>query len=203
MCINRNSQQNTVINPLGGNVGIGISIPTRKLHVVGHGLLVPTSNALAGLDIRHSSNDAPALLLINNGHAGVGLEIRAGSGSGKAIIEGKQFDGTLNFVVTGDGKVWAREMETTINSFPDYVFDEDHEMMSLQQLEQYVTKHKHIPGVPTAAEVIENGLNHGEMIVLLWEKLEEAHLHDFEQEKAINELRREIQLLREQMIIEK
>ncbi|MEA3317987.1 MAG: bZIP transcription factor, partial [Bacteroidota bacterium] len=55
-----------------------------------------------------------------------------------------------------------------------------------------VKKHKHLPGIPTEADVMENGLDLGEMHKKLLEKVEELTLYIMEQEKRIKVLEAEI-----------
>lgn len=51
---------------------------------------------------------------------------------------------------------------------------------------------KHLPGIPTEADVMENGLDLGEMHKKLLEKVEELTLYIMEQEKRIKVLEAEI-----------
>jgi hypothetical protein len=57
-------------------------------------------------------------------------------------------------------------------------------MMSTEDLEAYIKKHKHLPGVPSAEEVAKEGLDLGEMNKILLEKVEELTLRVIELEKA-------------------
>ncbi len=59
-------------------------------------------------------------------------------------------------------------------------------------MERYIQEHKHLPNVPSAKEVEEDGLNLGEMNRLLLQKVEELTLHLIEQQKRIDELERQI-----------
>jgi hypothetical protein len=57
-------------------------------------------------------------------------------------------------------------------------------MMSTEDLEAYIKKHKHLPGVPSAEEVAEEGLDLGQMNKILLEKLT---LRVIELEKEVNQ----------------
>ena len=96
-----------------------------------------------------------------------------------------------------DGKVAAEELliEDSGN-WPDYVFEDGYELMSLEQLEESIQQNNHLPGMPTAVEVEENGFSVGEMQKILLEKLEELTLYTIEQEKRINALEQENNKLR-------
>lgn len=66
-------------------------------------------------------------------------------------------------------KVYIKE----VNQWPDHVFTESHELMDLHQLKTYLTDHKHLPGVPSEAEVTGHGYDLNEMQCILLEKIEE------------------------------
>ncbi len=56
-----------------------------------------------------------------------------------------------------DGLVWAREFKVNMQPIPDYVFDENYELMSLHELDQYIKTNRHLPGIPSADEYQANG----------------------------------------------
>lgn len=64
----------------------------------------------------------------------------------------------------------------------------EYELINLKELEAFVNEHSHLPGVPTAEEVGKNGINLGEMNVILLRKIEEMTLQMIEMEKRIHEL---------------
>jgi len=61
----------------------------------------------------------------------------------------------------------------------DYVFEEGYEMLPINELEGYVSENKHLPNVPSAEEMVENGLDIAKMDAKLLEKIEEAYLRKF------------------------
>ena len=98
--------------------------------------------------------------------------------------------GTPTEKLTVNGKVLAREVivSNDIRTWPDYVFAPGYEMMSLTELEAYVNEHHHLPDVPSAEEVEEQGIGLGEMNAILLQKVEEMTLRMIEMEKRIQEL---------------
>jgi hypothetical protein len=62
-------------------------------------------------------------------------------------------------------------------NWPDYVFEPEYKLPSLLELEQYIKANKHLPEVPSAEQVKENGLSVGEMNAILLMKVEELTLH--------------------------
>ncbi|MDP1799873.1 MAG: hypothetical protein Q8L81_00880 [Bacteroidota bacterium] len=75
-------------------------------------------------------------------------------------------------------------------NWADYVFDKNYKMLSLSEVEAYVNKNKHLPGVPSADEVVENGIDMAAMDAKLLEKIEELTLYVIKLEKEMNELKR-------------
>ena len=59
----------------------------------------------------------------------------------------------------------------------DRVFEADYALMPLEELAAYIAQHKHLPGVPGEAEMLEQGVNLGEMQATLLQKIEELTLH--------------------------
>ncbi len=84
-----------------------------------------------------------------------------------------------------DGKVVAKSYVATLTGWADYVFDEDYELKSLHEVETFIKKHKHLPGVPSEKEVVESGLDMAAMNAKLLEKIEELTLYIIEQDKKI------------------
>lgn len=94
-----------------------------------------------------------------------------------------------------EGSIGARKLKVTQEAWADFVFDTGYKLPSLQEVEQYVKVHKHLPDVPAASEVKENGLDVGEMNKILLQKVEELTLHLIELEKNNRELNKRLQQL--------
>ncbi len=77
----------------------------------------------------------------------------------------------------------------TSGNWSDYVFEDDYEMLPIEQLEEYVQENKHLPNVPSAQEMVEEGLDVATMDATLLEKIEEAHLYIIELHKELKELK--------------
>jgi len=77
-------------------------------------------------------------------------------------------------------------------SWPDFVFEKDYKLRSLETLERYVAKNKHLPGIPNKAEVKANGLNLPEMDARLLQKIEELTLYIIDQNKKIKVLEKTV-----------
>lgn len=95
-----------------------------------------------------------------------------------------------NYKLAVEGMIGAREIKVTANSWADYVFDENYKLKSLDSLNKYIQKHKHLPNIPSAQEVKENGgINLGEINVKLLEKIEELTLYVIQLKKENEEIK--------------
>jgi len=85
-----------------------------------------------------------------------------------------------------NGKIICEGMRVKLKAeWADYVFDEDYDLMSLEEVETHIQENKHLPGVPSAKEVAETGLDIEIMQVKMMEKIEELTLYIIEQDKQI------------------
>ena len=97
-----------------------------------------------------------------------------------------------NFKLAVEGKIGAREVNVTSTTpWPDYVFEKTHKLSTLEEIESFVDQNKHLPEIPSAKEVEANGVNLGEMNMLLLKKIEELTLHMIEQNKRLSNLEAE------------
>lgn len=98
-----------------------------------------------------------------------------------------------------EGIIGARGLKILPNGalFPDYVFEKEYPLLSFKELEDYVTSNKHLPGIPSAAEVAKNeGVEVGEMNRLLLEKVEEQTLYILQLKKQLDELQVKVSQLK-------
>lgn len=112
--------------------------------------------------------------------------------------------GTSNFTDGNDlyrlsvkGKIRAEEVKV-YNTWADYVFSPDYKLESLKEVESYIAQNGHLKNVPSAKEVIENGLKLGEISKIQQEKIEELTLYLIQQNKEIEELKTQVKELLKQ-----
>jgi len=93
-----------------------------------------------------------------------------------------------------NGNIKAKEIKVTSSAadWPDYVFAEGYKLPSLKETAAFIDKNKHLPGVPKATEVEENGLSLGEMNRILLQKIEELTLHMIDKDKRIEALEKKL-----------
>lgn len=82
-----------------------------------------------------------------------------------------------------EGKVRTREVRVDQDSWPDYVFEEGYDLLSLEEIQKHIQEKGHLPNIPPAREVESNGIELGEMNKLLLEKIEELTLLMIQKEK--------------------
>jgi hypothetical protein len=97
-----------------------------------------------------------------------------------------------SFKLAVEGKIGAREVQVTAaNPWPDYVFEKDYKLPSLQDVKTYIDQNKHLPEVPSAKEIEKNGLQLGEMNAILLKKVEELTLHLIQTNQRLDKLEQE------------
>jgi hypothetical protein len=82
--------------------------------------------------------------------------------------------------------------------WPDFVFGSEYKLPSLNEVEEFITENKHLPNIPSAAEVETSGINLGEMNAQLLQKIEELTLYLLQQEKKIADLQSQMEQLKKQ-----
>lgn len=191
-----------------GNVGVGTIAPTRKLQVEGSfqlngDLHLANDRDMHGLDLLVGYNDlrllgGPStatahLYITTQGRVGIGntvpTEILDVTGNVKASGSLTAASATINGTVTADRVV------LNVGSFPDYVFADDYKLMSLKEVSAYIKTHKHLPNVPSEAEVVAKGMSVGQINTVLMEKIEELTLHTINQEEKMERQQATIDML--------
>ena len=115
--------------------------------------------------------------------------------------EGKMVIGDVNYntattygLYVADG-IMTEQVKVAIkttNDWSDFVFNKSYKLMPLKQLEKYIEMNKHLPDVPSATEVLENGVNMAKMDATLLQKIEELTLYTIELNKKILEMQAEL-----------
>ena len=87
-----------------------------------------------------------------------------------------------------------------VANWPDYVFSEGYQPMPIDRLADYVQQNKHLPGIPSARQVAqEGGFNVGELQRKMLEKMEELTLYVIDLKKENDNLRAEVETLKGRM----
>ncbi len=166
-----------------GNVGIGLNNPAYTLDVNGsinfNGELLFNGSTYNPSPWAQNGNN----IYYNNGKVGIGTT---------------NFVGNYDLYV-GNGILTNEVMVKHPSQWYDYVFEPDYNLKTLNELEDYIQQNKHLPDVPTAEEINENGFGLGKMNGILLKKIEELTLYIIEQQKAIERQNKDIILLKNKM----
>ena len=165
-----------------GNVGIGTTAPSKKLEVRDGDIRILRLNGDAQLQLTDNgvrnwymrvvdgvnrftiADDATEFLTVNglNGNVGIGTS-------------------TPQSKLAVNGQIRATEVKVLANiNVPDYVFEDDYELRTLEETKEYITENKHLPEIPSAAEIGKNGIDIGKMNMRLLKKIEELTLYQIE-----------------------
>tara|TARA_R110002050_G_scaffold236747_1_gene372628 strand:+ start:1104 stop:1568 length:465 start_codon:yes stop_codon:yes gene_type:complete len=110
-------------------------------------------------------------------------------------------------LLTVKGKIHTQEVRVDLDGAvaPDYVFEKyylgysnqlpEYRLISLEELEAFIKENKHLPNIPSANTMQEEGMSLKEMNLLLLQKIEELTLYTLEQQKQIDALEKTVQNL--------
>lgn len=204
-----------------GRVGIGVNDPLARLHVHNGYIRVTGSNsyggpqlvfggttngdgdwgiesiggAVSGLNFWKPgiANGNYKLFIADNGRVSIGLDPSA------MFMNHDVIDSELPYkLFVKEGILTERvkvALETT-NDWADYVFEESYELKSIEEVEAYIEAEGHLPGVPSAEEVKETGIDVAKMDAKLLEKIEELMLYNIQLKKELEALKGEVKELK-------
>jgi len=196
-----------------GKIGIGIESPSSILHIRDERPVVKIQNKnyedtdnnfygwIGGYDksgdeiwwLGEGSSSGKQLGLFTN-RAGYDLKI---FNKGKGITvknNGNVGIGTLttgNHKLAIEGSIGAREIKVEANGWSDFVFYEDYNLPTLTEVENHIKEKGHLKDIPSAKEVEKNGFFLGAMDAKLLQKIEELTLYTIDQQKEIEELKKQ------------
>ncbi|EDM27447.1 hypothetical protein LNTAR_05026 [Lentisphaera araneosa HTCC2155] len=75
------------------------------------------------------------------------------------------------------------------SAWPDYVFADDYQLPTIAEMANHIKEHKHLPGVPSAADIAKDGLDMAKVMSAQMEKIEELSLYIIELKKENNTLK--------------
>ena len=164
---------------------------------------IGTTNLSFGSKLLVKSHNKTSLALDHTSDHDYGYNIGLSVNRNLTKAIGLNNSGNEVFILWGNGtinakNVYAQKVHVKLDAMGT-VFEEDYSLTSLEEVEAFIQKHKHLPEISPAAEVEENGMDLGEMNVQLLKKVEELTLYLIEQNKQIEALSEEIKELRNQI----
>jgi hypothetical protein len=191
--------QTSINNQKTGFVGINTSAPTAFLEVHKNGREFDTTAIIGNsrFDVSYL-NDTYLRGGNANGTGGLNLNsdipahVIIAYGGGDVMIPN-----TATHVCIGtEDKTYKLNVNGTIRSkelivesnWADYIFDDKYKLRPLEEVESFIQQNKHLPAVPSAANIQANGLKVSEISAKMMEKIEELTLYIIEQNKKIKKL---------------
>ncbi|UHG91721.1 hypothetical protein LQ777_02205 [Spirosoma oryzicola] len=218
------SASNSMVLGNNVNVGIGTSTPSAKLEITQG---TAGNSGLRFTNLTRSSQAAyvgqTKFLTVNDqGDVVLGSTtsspLREGAeGAGSWKSEGDNLVNTnAGGVVIGPGVsntpagyrlyvadgVLTEKVKVAVkstNDWSDRVFERGYRLRGLKEVEAFINREKHLPGVPSAEEVVKEGVDVGQMQAKLLEKVEELTLYNIRLAKISQKQQREINQLKKQL----
>jgi len=122
----------------------------------------------AGSSASLEPNDV--MVLVGNGNVGIGIP-------------------NPNNKLDVNGTIHSKEVKVDMTGWSDFVFKKEYNLPTLEQIEKHIAEKGHLENIPNEEEVLNNGINLGEMNSKLLQKIEELTLYLIEQNKKTEELK--------------
>ncbi len=161
--------------------------------------VLPASDNSIGAIILDGRSKTGQRLAINNvlavNSAGVNLmQVKANGSVAIGTTDTKGY----KLAVNGSG-IFTKVVVKSYANWPDFVFHPNYTLPALSEVEQFVTKNQHLPGIPSASEIEKEGIDVGEMNKQLLQKVEEQMLYIIEMNKQLAALSKEVEVLKQQI----
>jgi len=130
------------------------------------------------------TNDGSQYVHINsNGQVGIGTQTHIDNSFTKLTVA---------------GRIHAKEVKVTANAGgADFVFNNNYILPNIKEIDKFIHTNKHLPDIPSAEEMQQNGIDLGEMQIKLLQKIEELTLYVIELKKENEEMKVAINKLKE------
>ncbi|MGX1928303.1 hypothetical protein [Flagellimonas sp. 2504JD4-2] len=218
--LNHYNSDNIVLALGGGKTGVGINQPKSRLHVY-NGASGRVPHGIADLAVEDDENVMLSLMTYNTrtayygfadsdddfvggiqySHPSDAMYFRVNNHSSDMIINkhGNVGIGTTNpggYRLAVNGNIHTKEVKVDLTGWSDFVFNQDYLLPTLTEVEKHIKEKGHLKDIPSAKEVLKNGVLLGEMDAKLLQKIEELTLYTIQQEKKLDMQSQEIEKLK-------
>lgn len=185
-----------VIEPMQGLCGIGTNQPKARLEVLAqfHDTISPAFSIATKTNERYFT-------VTGQGKVGIGIaQPRQSLHVDGNVMIGNEWNDSPECENTGNrltvaGAIIAKEILVTTDSWADDVFESDYELITLDSLERFIILNKHLPNMPTEAEVKDAGIHLASMNSALLRKIEELTLYVIDLKKDIHAMNKIMETL--------
>lgn len=175
----------------GGNVGIGTTAPSKRFHVADD--KEDYVSTIENLGTGYAKN-VLWLKTKSTWTSATPLKITKGTDDKEIFQVGANQvrigEGTISkndAMLEVNGNIHTKEVKVDLIGWPDYVFAKKYNLRSLKEVEKHIKEKGHLPNIPSAKEVSEEGgIELGKMNAKLLEKIEELTLYTIQQEKSLH-----------------
>jgi hypothetical protein len=173
-------------NDLGAGIDNSDPYTLRKVH---------DSSNVSHLDLNLNDDEDESFRIYGHSCAGYNCGTYSGNlyhsfdASGNVFHAGNMGIGTQHPAYKLDvlGTIRAKEVLVNLDGGADFVFDKGYKLLPIEHVANYVQENKHLPDIPSANEMVKNGVSMGDMQVKLLQKVEELTLYAIQQNKKIVE----------------
>ena len=124
-----------------------------------------------------TNNSTHCMTMLTNGNVGIGTT-------------------SPSYKLDVNGTIRANEIIVNTTG-ADFVFAEDYQLRPLSEVKAFIQENKHLPEIKSAQEMQEDGVRVNELQTQLLQKIEELTLYLIQQEQIIQELRQEVEQLKQ------
>ncbi|WP_422082353.1 hypothetical protein [Ulvibacterium sp.] len=178
-----------------GNVGIGTTNPAARLqvHINGDQRALRIKNDANNAQFNLWTTETGSIKQLRLDEDTTGSTVATFSDNGNVGIGTTAPDDKL----TVKGRIHAEEVKVDLSvPGPDYVFKEGYDLKSLEEVQHYIKEKGHLPNIPSAQEMEENGVELGIMNMKLLEKIEELTLYQLQLLQQLEASHMEIEKLK-------
>tara|TARA_R100001129_G_scaffold177222_1_gene151935 strand:- start:1047 stop:2825 length:1779 start_codon:yes stop_codon:yes gene_type:complete len=197
-----------------GRVGIGMESPGGQLGVTAVGIraaeftsdndapiMVESSDGTTGITFKDNSAEQQIYYRGNRDSFYIETPTKLGLGTNDPIetldVRGSaSFSGhiTASGNISSSGTIFAAQFNdngTNLN-VPDYVFEPEYKLKTLNEVEQHISQSKHLPNIPSMDDIKAwSELSYSDRDMKLLEKIEELTLYIIHLQKQVDELKKE------------